>query len=533
MNHGSQHLESVPWWLVETVIPETWPLAESLEVDVCVVGAGVAGLSVAYELTLRGKVVAVIDRVDVASGETGRSTAQLGTALDTRYFDLERLHGAEGARIAAESHGAAISRIESIVTTEGIECGFQRLDGYLFAAPGQPSEVLDRELAAATRAGLQDLEMLAAAPLESFATGRCLRFPNQGQLDPARYCAGLAKAILARGGRIYTGTQATSVTGGAPARVETAEGHVVTAAAVVVATNTPMNNLVALHTKQTAWRTYVIAAPVPKESVALGLFWDTDDPYHYIRLDQRRRDHDILLVGGEDHKTGQDHREADRWVELERWMRARFPMADRIASCWSGQVMQSIDGLGFIGKNPMDSDNVLVVTGDTGTGMTHGAIAGLLLADTLTGEKNRWAKIYEPSRVTLRAAPELIKQNLGAVQQYANWLEAGDVAEEDEIPPGHGAVVRQGVRLLAVYRDEHGHSHRCSAVCPHLGGIVQWNGAERSWDCPCHGSRFDALGRLMHGPANVDLSPAHDQEAQPAEAEPEVPLLPLTGLIPG
>jgi nitrite reductase/ring-hydroxylating ferredoxin subunit len=253
-----------------------------------------------------------------------------------------------------------------------------------------------------------------------------------------------------------------------------------------------------------AYRTYVIAAPVPKGSVARALYWDTLDPYHYVRLDSADPEVDWLLVGGEDHKTGQAHHPAERWTRLEEWMRLHFPRTGDIGSRWSGQVMQSVDGLAFIGKNPMD-DHVFIVTGDSGTGITHGAIAGMLIGDSIAGRENRWAPLYEPARVNVRAGAEFLRQNLGAIQPYADWLESGDVADEGRILRGHGAVIRQGLRLLAVFRDDAGTLHRCSAACPHLGGVVRWNGAESSWDCPCHGSRFDALGKVIHGPANVDL----------------------------
>jgi Rieske Fe-S protein len=193
--------------------------------------------------------------------------------------------------------------------------------------------------------------------------------------------------------------------------------------------------------------------------------------------------------------------------------------------------MRSHDGLAYIGHNPLDADNVLVATGDSGNGLTHGAIAGVLLAATIQGEAHPFARLYDPSRVTLRAGVELIRQNLDAIQQYAHWVEAGDVADEGQIPPGQGAVVRDGVRLLAVYRDLRGGIHRCSAVCPHLGGVVQFNTAEASWDCPCHGSRFDALGHVIRGPANVDLLRHRESHAEPAREQEAVPE-PLFGVLP-
>jgi glycine/D-amino acid oxidase-like deaminating enzyme/nitrite reductase/ring-hydroxylating ferredoxin subunit len=504
-------------WLEDFELPSYEPLDRDLEVDVCIVGAGVAGLSIAYELALRGRNVAVLDRAGLASGATSRSTAHLGPVLDVGYAELERLHGSEGARLAAESHAAAVDRIERTVAVEGIRCGFERAPGYLFAPPEESGEILEREIEAARRAGLV-AEMVPRAPLAGFDTGRAIRFPGQAQIDPARYAAGLAHAIARRRGRVHGGTQALTIEGGERAIIATAEGPIVRASTVVVATNAPVNNLVSLHAKQAPYRTYVLAAGIPKGSVPRGLYWDASSPRHYVRIDPSREEQDVLVVGGEDHKTGHEAHPEERWRTLEAWVRSRFPEADRIGARWSGQIMQSCDGLAFIGKNPMDAENVLVVTGDSGSGVTHGAIAGMLLADLAVGRTNPWRELYDPSRVTLRASAELIKQNLDVVQQYTGWLDVGDARDEEEVPSGSGAVVRRGVHMLAVYRDGRGALHRCRAACPHLGGIVRWNEAEKSWDCPCHGSRFDPFGKVVRGPANADLEPVADPGAGTVEA---------------
>jgi len=494
-------------WMATTTVPAFGPLTEDARADVCVVGAGIAGLTTAYLLARQGKSVIVLDDGPVAGGQTQRTTAHLSNAIDDRYFEIERLHGEGGARLAADSHTAAIDRIGAVVREEQIACDFERLDGYLFLPPGGDPEVLDRELAAAHRAGLAGVERLPRAPLTPFDTGSCLRFPAQGQFHPLRYLAGLAGAIGRDGGRIFTGTHATSVQGGTPARVETATGPAVTADAVVVATNTPVNDRVAIHTKQAPYLTYAIGAAVPRGSVARGLYWDTLDPYHYVRL--QRSDSggdDVLIVGGEDHKTGQADDQAERYARLEAWARERFPTMREVAFCWSGQVMESIDGLAFIGRNPGDEANVFVATGDSGLGMTHGTIAGMLLTDLILGRENPWATLYDPSRKTLRAAGEFARENLNVARQYADWLAPGDAGSAGEVRPGMGSVLRRGLSRIAAYRDEHGAVHEFSAACPHLGCVVAWNDAEKTWDCPCHGSRFDRYGKVLNGPANSDLA---------------------------
>ena len=509
--------QSTSLWMATASVPGGAALSEDARADVCVVGAGIAGLTTAYILARLGKSVVVLDDGPIGGGQTQRTTAHLSNALDDRYVEIERLHGPEGARLAAESHSAAIDRIEAIVAEEGIDCDFLRLDGFLFLAPGDSKDMLDRELAAAHRAGLSGVELLPRAPLSTFDTGPCLRFPRQGQFHPLNYLKGLARAIQRDGGRICNGTHAQGIEGGASAKVTTASGAVVSAGAVVVATNSPVNDLVAMHTKQAPYLTYVIGAQVPRGSVAAGLYWDTLDPYHYVRLqspssaDDESNNFDILIVGGEDHKTGQADDQDERYVRLEAWARERFPMMREVGYRWSGQVMETIDGLAFIGPNPLDKPNVFIVTGDSGMGMTHGTIAGILLTDLILGRENRWASLYDPSRKTLRALGEFAKENLNVAKQYADWLTGGDVGSPGDVSPGTGAVVRRGLSKVAIYRDDSGIVHECSAVCPHLGCIVAWNAAEQTWDCPCHGSRFDRLGTVIGGPANSNLA-ALDQK---------------------
>ncbi len=266
----------------------------------------------------------IIDDGPIGCGETGRTTAHLSNAIDDRYTEIERLHGANGARLAAESHTAAIARIEHIISEERILCDFERLNGYLFLAPHDSSDLLHRELEAAHRAGLHEVVRLAQAPLPGPHAVPRLLFPNQGQFHPLKYLEGLAKAIHRKGGRIYTATRAKSVTGGSPVRIETHTGRTITANAVVVATNTPINNIVVIHTKQAAYRTYAIGIRVPCPSLEKGLYWDTQDPYHYAKRYCIHDRWDLLIVGGEDHKTGQAEHTGQPYSPLASCVQTRF-----------------------------------------------------------------------------------------------------------------------------------------------------------------------------------------------------------------
>ncbi len=322
---------SVSVWMEDPRRDAPERLARAVDVDVCIVGAGIAGLSTAYELVRQGASVVVLEDGSIGSGETARTTAHLANAIDDRYFLVERLHGELGARLLADSHTAAIDEIERIVRHEQIDCAFERVDGYLFVPPGESPDVLERELDACHRVGLPAVEWFDRAPLPSFDTGRCLRFPRQAQLHPLRYLHGLARAIESRGGRgqIFTGTHVERIEAGengSPARIEVRGGKAsVTARNVVVATNTPVNDMLVLHTKQYPYRTFVIGAPVPRDTIARALYWDTAHPYHYVRLVDRDDGDSLLLVGGEDHETGQFDDADERYARLEQWARERFP----------------------------------------------------------------------------------------------------------------------------------------------------------------------------------------------------------------
>jgi glycine/D-amino acid oxidase-like deaminating enzyme/nitrite reductase/ring-hydroxylating ferredoxin subunit len=488
-----------------------------LSADVCVVGAGIAGLTTAYLLTRAGRRVVVLDALELGAGETGRTTAHLTSLLDDRYVHLEGVHGREGARLAAESHRKAIDCIESIVRSEAIDCGFRRLDGYLHLGTSQTHDVLIREAEAAARAGLE-VELLDVSPGPALAAGPCLRVARQAQFHPLRYLAGLVRGIERMGGHIFTGVHVRGFESGTPTRVTTDGGETVTAAALVVATNSPVNDRVVIHTKQAAMRTYAIAFEIARGATPHGLHWDMDEPYHYVRVDDTvlGGPSELLIVGGEDHRTGHDEHPEPRWDRIEAWSRRVMPQAGVVVRRWSGQVVEPADGLAFIGKNPADGPGVFIATGSSGNGMTYGTIAGIMLADLIEGRDHRWTTLYDPRRRSLRSLGSYAKENLDTLAQYAAWVKPGEVSREEDIPRGEGATLLRHGHRLAVFHDEDGTFHRTRAACTHLGGVVRWNSAEKTWDCPCHGGRYDRHGHVISGPAPHDLEPA----ASPSKPEP-------------
>lgn len=490
-------------WTSHSSLPIYQPLSEDLQVDVAIVGGGITGLTCAYNLSKNGLSVAVIDDGAIAGGETSRTTAHLTNVLDDRYGHLEELFGKEGSKLAAESHRAAIDFIEKVSKENAISCHFQRLDAYLFNPPGVAIDNLEREYDAATRAGL-NVEMVHRAPFESFNTKHCLKISNQAEFTPIEYIKGLCKLIQKQDGKIFTKTHVDKFEEEKSfCKLVTDQGYTVKAKNVIIATNSAVNNRFFPHLKQASYRTYAMAGAVPKNYIPLGLYYDTPDPYHYLRIIQRQDD-DLLIVGGEDHRVGECKEPHKLFDEIEKWTRHRFPEFGQIEIKWSGQIIEPVDSLAFIGRSKENS-NVYIATGDSGNGLTHGTIAGILLNDLILGRSNPWEKLYDPHRITLKALPDFCEENLNTMIQYSDWVTPGEAESVKELPRGSGAIVRDGIKKVAVYKDEEGNIHQFCATCPHLKAIVRWNEVEKTWDCPAHGSRYTCDGKVINGPSNCNL----------------------------
>jgi glycine/D-amino acid oxidase-like deaminating enzyme/nitrite reductase/ring-hydroxylating ferredoxin subunit len=514
--------DNLSFWLSSDTKPITFnKLSGDEDTDVLIIGGGIAGLTTAYALAKEGMKVVLVEDGNIGSGETGRTTAHLTCALDARYMDLEKTFDLPTAKLAAQSHSSAIEWIANTVQQNNIDCNFQRVNGYLFTHPSDTTENLQEEYKATQRAGLTT-EMLNSIP--SIATDQvkwCIKFPNQAQFHIMKYLRGLSDAIIQSGGKIYTQTKAENISKNGAS----ANGFTIKANHIVVATNTPINDWVTMHTKQWPYRSYIIAFKIPKGKIPYALWWDTGDqnskwiskPYHYVRLEKFTEEYDLLISGGEDHRTGQADdefiKEEDRYHLLEKWTRQHFPLILGIEFQWSGQIMEPVDSLAYIGKNPGD-DNIYIITGASGNGMTHGTLGGIIIKDIITGKNNPWIKMYSPSRITLNTTGDYLHEVVNMVAQYGDWFTQDEIKETEELKLGEGAVISTGLNKKAVYRDENNIIHACTAVCPHLGAILQWNADEKTFDCPMHGSRFTAEGKVINGPASSDLKQIVTKEEQ-------------------
>jgi glycine/D-amino acid oxidase-like deaminating enzyme/nitrite reductase/ring-hydroxylating ferredoxin subunit len=506
-------------WM-ETSTPRLPALSRERQTDVLVIGAGITGLVTAYELARSGRSVAVVDRGHFARGMTARTTAHLSFELDDFFYELIKHQGRDAARQWYQSQAAAVDLFERICREEEVLCDLARVDGYLMAAQEKDIDYLQKELHAAREAGFSDAQWVERDTV-SGQDLPAIRFPRQARFHPLKFLNGVIEALGERGAALYEDTAIMKLEEeGEVVTAVTTDGIAIRANQVLVATNSPFHLRIPMHTKQAPYRTYAIAAPVLKGAVPDMLLWDTQEPaYHYVRI-QPGAETDMLIVGGEDHKTGTADDMKERISRLEAWARKRWPGIGEVTYAWSGQVNEPADYVGFIGRSPQ-YQKVYLATGDSGQGMTTGGVAALILPDLMAGHAHQWASLYEPKRMMHHGFGEYVKENLEAARHWIEHLAPGEVASVDEIEPGEGALMKMRGKPVAAYRDEQGQLHLRSAVCTHAGCTVHWNRFEGCWDCPCHGSQFSTDGEVLCGPATKPLDAAEGAEDAPKSRERE------------
>jgi glycine/D-amino acid oxidase-like deaminating enzyme/nitrite reductase/ring-hydroxylating ferredoxin subunit len=404
-----------------------------------------------------------------------------------------------------ESQVAAVDRIEAIQKHEEIDCDFRRLDGYLFQGNEMPADILDEELDVLREIGAP-VHRIVGVPLVGAEKRHALRYPRQATFHPLKYLAGVAAACARKGVKFFANSPVLEVheeNGGVTLRSERA---VLRAAHAVVATNASIADRVVLHTKTAPYRTYVLAFALQRGTLSDALYWDTEDPYHYVRIHPGGKgSDDFLVVGGEDHKSGEVDDAEARFLRLERWIRPFVPALGPLTHRWSGQVLDTIDYAGFIGRNP-GTEFTYVAAGDSGQGLTHGVMGAMLNAGLIVDGKSPWTECYAPDRVPLRAAKNFVTENATAMKNLAEYVLPGEIGSIDALKPGQGAILRKGLKKIAAYRDREGHVTLRSATCTHVGCHLHWNSFEQVWDCPCHGSIFDTDGNPLNAPAIAPLT---------------------------
>jgi glycine/D-amino acid oxidase-like deaminating enzyme/nitrite reductase/ring-hydroxylating ferredoxin subunit len=502
--------ESVSYWM-ESAAPTSYPrLDADVDADVAVIGGGMAGLCTAWELARTGRSVVVLDAARIAAGVSGHTTAKLTAQHGLIYAHLRSTFGAEAARLYARSQSEAVERVVATAAELGADCEIERRPAYTYAADAQHDGEIREEVDAAREAGL-DACLVTDTGLP-FRTGSAIRVADQVQFHPRRFLLALAEDLTRRRGRVYENSRVRRLREGRPNKVTTETGATVTAESVVIATHYPAFDRSLAFSRLKPLRELVIAGPLDDKHAPQGMYITPHEGTRSVRSAPYGEGRRLLIVTGEKYTPGEPG-VAQRFDRLISWAREHFPVRE-ITHHWATQDNWPTDRVPHVGLFHLATQNVYVATGFGGWGLSGGAMAGRMLADMIDGRDVAWAGLYDPRRVhPIAEAGAFVKANLATARHFvADRLRPVERDALAAIPLDGGAVVRWKGQQCAVYRDDEGTVHAVSAVCSHLGCLVAFNEVERSWDCPCHGSRFDVGGGVLHGPATAPLAPREVRE---------------------
>ncbi|MDQ3940595.1 MAG: FAD-dependent oxidoreductase [Actinomycetota bacterium] len=491
------------YWHATSPVDEYPALQENLEVDVAIIGGGIVGLTLATLLKRAGRSVAVLEGRKLLSGTTGGTTAKVTSGHGLLYRTLVQKHGLDAARAYAAAQEEALERMASWIRDESIDCDFERRPNYAYCISSDDVSQIQEEVEAERDAGLE-VSYTTDTDLP-FAVAAALRLENQAQFHPSKYLAHFARQIPGDGSHIFDTSRVLDVIEGTPCELEV-NGNTVRAEHVVVATNYPLLDRGLFFARVHPKRSYAIAGPIDAAADPMGMYISTE-PTRSIRTTPLEDGKRLLIISGAGHSVGQDYDTEEKYRLLEDFARERFGLTD-VRYRWSAQDGTTIDQIPYVGTLRRSGERIFTATGFAKWGMTNATVAAGIICDAIVGRENRWAALFDPHRLTVKqsattAAEENVKVALHWFRDRVLHPQRGTF---DDLAPGEAAVRQTGLKNLAGYRDEDGELHVVSAVCTHLACIVAWNSAEKSWDCPCHGSRFDPDGRVLHGPAMKDLA---------------------------
>jgi glycine/D-amino acid oxidase-like deaminating enzyme/nitrite reductase/ring-hydroxylating ferredoxin subunit len=497
-------MNTISLWEDITRRSTSYPMLEhDIEVDVAIVGAGITGITAAMQLIAAGKKVAILESGRVGSGTTGFSTGNLYVAIQPYFHTIENKFGLDTVKAVAQSRKLAIDLIEKVIQDRGIQCSFHRRPWYLYSINNENDTLVDKEIKTLHKADMQ-IDRVDAVPAP-FKITRAARMDNQARFNPLQYVVALADDLRRQGCQIFENTTVENIEEKDVCTLSTPQAKV-RAQQVFVATHVPKG----IHHTQfltAPYRSYVVAARLQNTAYPNANLWDTSKPHHATSTHSSTSEElDLLMVADSHHKTGQadDHRE--QYDKIETYLRQHYSV-DSIVYRWSAQHYQAADGLPYIGRTSWCSKHVYIATGYFADGLVYGTTAGVLVAEQILDQRSHWEKLYNPQRLKpFASATSFLKESINVffeyLKDYPGHVDARDLSD---IAKGEGKIISIDGEKCGAYRDDQNQLHIVSAVCTHMRGIVKWNNAEKSWDCPCHGSRFTVDGKVIEGPAILDL----------------------------
>jgi glycine/D-amino acid oxidase-like deaminating enzyme/nitrite reductase/ring-hydroxylating ferredoxin subunit len=492
--------KEIPYWLDNIQFPNYPPLKGDVKTEIVVIGGGIAGIMTAHFLKMAGQKFILIEKDKILHGVTGHTTAKLTSQHNLIYDYLINNFGKENAGLYAEANQTAIEKVATLIDERKIDCDFQRRNAYTFALTPEEKEMVQKETEVAKSLGLP-ASFIGKTDLP-FETLGAVCFENQAIFHPVKFLLALAETLTGEGGQIFENTRALSIGEGSPNKINTDRGQI-TAKGVIVATNFPIYDKCSFFARMWPRRSYALAARL-KGKPPQGYYISTSENYRSVR--PHFPDDNVVLINGNPHKTGQAKDTVQKYHEMVNYAQRHFNIKS-ISWHWSTQDNFPNDRIPYIGRASLNSKNIWVATGFKGWGMSHGIVSGILLSDLVLGKNNPYKELFDPCRTTIKtSAREFVKQNVNVAQKYiSGHLSENESRNLKDIKNGEGKIMEIKGNKIAAYKDNQGKLHTLSPVCQHLGCIVAWNNAEKSWDCPCHGSRYTAEGKVIHSPTTKDL----------------------------
>ncbi len=492
-----------PYWREHLQFPSFQSLEEDITTDVTIIGGGISGITAGYLLSLQGVNVTIIEAGNILNGTTGHTTAKVTAQHGIIYDEFINHFGEEKAKLYYQASDSAREFIKQTVQELTINCDFEEHDAYIYTNSEKELSKLEKEATAYEKLGILG-GLVDSMPLTKLPMIKALVMRGQAQFHPLKYLVPLTESIIKNGGQIFEQTTAVDIEEGTNPKVITRNGKTITSNQVICCSHYPFKDTAGFYfARMYQERSYIVAVK-SDEPYPGGMYISAETPTRSVRTTPMGNDN-LLLLSGEGHKTGHGINTMEHYEALATFGKEVLGVTD-IQYRWSAQDIYTLDKMPYIGHYTSGSDNIYLATGYRKWGMTNGTAAGIILSDLITKGSNPYAELFSPSR--FHADPDIkrfVEHNADVAYQLVKGKIGMNFKHPEEVSVGEGAHVKINGEKCGAYRDENGQLHVVNSTCTHMGCEVEWNDGERTWDCPCHGSRFTINGDVIEGPAEIPL----------------------------